>query len=276
MSFPPHSLAGLEGRVAIVTGGNHGIGAATSRLLASQGTAVVVAYLRLGAEFGTHPAADERRRDADDVVSTIWGAGGSAVAIEADLREESAYIEIFNAAEEQFGPVEILVNNASAWSWGGSDTFKSTSEDRLGRPLRRVSPSSVDQVLGVDTKAAALLISEFARRHAERQASWGRIIGLTSGGPGGFPEEVSYGAAKAALENYTMSASRELGDLGITADIVYPPVTDTGWVTDQVRVAVEASSEHFHVADPEDVAEVIAFLASDHGRMITGSIVHMR
>ena len=78
------------------------------------------------------------------------------------------------------------------------------------------------------------------------------------------------------LENYTMSASRELSDLGITANIVYPPVTDTGWVTDQVRTAVETSSEHVHVAEPDDVAEVIAFLASEHARMITGNVVHMR
>jgi 3-oxoacyl-[acyl-carrier protein] reductase len=87
---------------------------------------------------------------------------------------------------------------------------------------------------------------------------------------------VSYGAAKAALENLTMSAARELGSLGITANIVYPPVTDTGWVTDQVRATVASSSEHFHIAQPEDVAEVIAFLASDHARLISGSIVRMR
>lgn len=59
----------------------------------------------------------------------------------------------------------------------------------------------------------------------------GRIVGMSSGGPDAFPEEVSYGAAKAALENYTMSAAYELADLGITANIVHPPVTDTGWIT---------------------------------------------
>jgi 3-oxoacyl-[acyl-carrier protein] reductase len=276
MSFLPRSLDGLNARVAIVTGANHGIGAATTRALAAQGTAVVAAYLRLGSEFGTHPAADERRYSADDVVAAVRSDGGSAVAVEADLRDETACIGLFDAAEAHFGPVEILVNNASAWSWGGADTFKAIEKDHLGRSLRRVTASSIDQVFGVDARAAALLISEFARRHTERGANWGRIIGLTSGGPGGFPEEVSYGAAKAALENLTMSAARELGDLGITANIVYPPVTDTGWVTDQVREDVRASSEHFHVAEPEDVAEIIAFLASDHGRMITGNVVHMR
>ncbi len=73
-----------------------------------------------------------------------------------------------------------------------------------------------------------------------------------------------------------MAAARELGSLGITVNVVYPPVTDTGWVTDEVRAAVESSTEHFHVALPEDVAEVITLLASDHARLITGSVVHMR
>ena len=81
--------------------------------------------------------------------------------------------------------------------------------------------------------AAALLISEFARRHIARGADWGRIIGLTSSGDLGFPEEVSYGAAKAAQVNYTMSAALELARYGITANMVHPPVTDTGWVTGQ-------------------------------------------
>jgi 3-oxoacyl-[acyl-carrier protein] reductase len=120
------------------------------------------------------------------------------------------------------------------------------------------------------------LIAEFARRHVDRQATWGRIIGLTSGGPLGFPTEVSYGAAKAALENYTMSAASELAPWGITANMVHPPVTDTGWVNDAVREVVEHSTELIHIADPEEVAAVIAFLASDHARLITANIVHLR
>ena len=90
-----------------------------------------------------------------------------------------------------------------------------------------LSASTHDQVFSVDARGGALLIAEFARRHVSRKANWGRIIGLTSGGPLGFPTEVSYGAAKSALENYTMSAAFELAKFGITSNIVYPPVTDT-------------------------------------------------
>jgi 3-oxoacyl-[acyl-carrier protein] reductase len=87
---------------------------------------------------------------------------------------------------------------------------------------------------------------------------------------------VSYGAAKAALENYTMAASTELAPYGITANIVHPPVTDTGWITDEVRQAVRHSTELHHVATPDEVAEVIAWLCSDAARLVTGCRLHLR
>jgi len=115
-----------------------------------------------------------------------------------------------------------------------------------------------------------------ARRHAARGATWGRIIGLTSGGTLGFPEEVSYGAAKAAQENYTMSAAAELAPLGITANMVHPPVTDTGWVTDGVREFVAGSRHLTHVATPDEVAQVIAYLASEAAGLVSGNVIHLR
>jgi len=128
----------------------------------------------------------------------------------------------------------------------------------------------------VDARGSVLLIAEFADRQAARGSNWGRIVGLTSGGPMGFPDEVSYGAAKAALENYTMSAAFELATLGITANIVHPPVNDTGWVTAEVRQHVGERADLIHIASPEEVAEVIAFLVSDEARLITGNRIHLR
>jgi NADP-dependent 3-hydroxy acid dehydrogenase YdfG len=179
----------------------------------------------------------------------------------------------FDLAEAELGPVDILVNNATGWL---ADTFTVETRDRLGRNLVRVSPETFEQQFSVDARGTATLIAEFARRHAEREADWGRIIGLTSGGPSGFPGEVSYGAAKAALENYTMSAAFELAHLGITANIVYPPVTDTGWVTDEVRRLVEERSDLIHIVDPDEVARVIAYLVSNEARLITGNVVRLR
>lgn len=263
-------------RVALVTGANHGIGAATARALARRGAAVLVAYWRL--DDPPDPGTPERYREARasaaaDVVASIVAAGGTALAVEADLADSATAETLFDQAEAAFGPVEILVNNASGWT---ADTFRDLRSDRLGRNVQPLSAETFDRVVAVDARGAALLIAEFARRHISRGATWGRIVGLTSGGPLGFPEEVSYGAAKAAQENLTMSAAFELAELGVTANIVYPPVTDTGWVTDTVRDGVARSSEHFHIATPEEVAEVIAWLASDEGRLVTANVIRLR
>jgi len=139
---------------------------------------------------------------------------------------------LFDFVESELGPVDILINNASGWL---ADTFVPAEPDRFNRNTAGVSAETFDRQFAVDARASAALIAEFARRHVARHAKWGRIIGLTSGGLNGFPGEVSYGAAKAALENYTMSAAYELAGLGITANIVHPPVTDTGWITEDVR-----------------------------------------
>jgi 3-oxoacyl-[acyl-carrier protein] reductase len=165
------------------------------------------------------------------------------------------------------------VNNASGWV---ADTFLPDESDRLGRSIVRVSAESFDRVFGVDARGAALLIAEFARRYIRRDATWGRIVGLTSGGSDGFPGEVSYGAAKAAQENLTMSAAFELASRGVTANVLHPPITDTGWITPAVVRAVEESTDLFHVASPEEVARVIVFLVSDEARLITGNVVRLR
>jgi len=266
----------MVGHAAIVTGANHGIGAATAQALARRGCAVLCTFLRVSdpADPGTPQAHREHReRDAAAVVARIRDDGGLAAAVEADLSDPATPARLLDAAEEQFGPVDILVNNASGWL---ADTFAATATDRLGRSLQPVTASTWTRQFSVDAMGAALMISEFARRHIARQATWGRIIGLTSGGDLGFPEEVSYGAAKAAQVNYTMSAAVELAPFGVTANMVHPPVTDTGWVTDAVRQQVAASRSLVHIASPDEVAEVIAYLASDGAALITGNVITLR
>jgi 3-oxoacyl-[acyl-carrier protein] reductase len=244
-------------------------------VFAAAGASVLLTYLRLHVQPDESvPAqAEGRSSHADDVVRRIVEDGGRAASIEVDLAEDENHGALFDVAEERFGPVDILVNNASGWR---ADSFSPEPRDRLGRPLERVSPVTVDQVFAIDARAPALLIAEFARRHVARNATWGRIVGLTSGGPLGFPEEVSYGAAKAAQVNFTMSAAFELADHGVTANIVHPPVTDTGWITSDVERHVEESPDLFRIAAPEEVANVIAFLVSDQAALITANVVQLR
>jgi 3-oxoacyl-[acyl-carrier protein] reductase len=270
------SSVNLQGHVALVTGANHGIGAATARTLAACGAAVVVSFLRIP-DPGDADVPELYRRnramDAERVLTAIGGQGGRAVAVEADLTEPGTAGCLFDSAESAFGPVDILINNATGWV---ADTFAATPTGRFGHQQVRVSAGTIDAQFAVDARGSALLIAEFARRHAARGATWGRILGLTSGGPTGFPDEVSYGAAKAALENYTMSAAFELAPLGITANVVQPPVTDTGWVTDAVRRHVDERPDLIHIVSPDDVAHVIAYLVSDAARLITGNKIHLR
>lgn len=264
----------LSGHVAIVTGANHGIGAATAQALAGCGAAVMVSFMRTPEpEDFPEPLRTHHARNADEVLAAIRARGGRAAALEADLREPQAPERLFDFAEAELGPVDILINNASGWI---ADTFGGATRHAAGPETARVSAATHDQVFSVDARGGALMIAEFARRHMERQADWGRIVGLTSGGPFGFPGEVSYGAAKAALENYTMAAAFELARFGVTANIVYPPVTDTGWVNDAIREQVRRSSSLIHVARPDEVAEVIAFLCSEQARLVTANIVHLR
>jgi 3-oxoacyl-[acyl-carrier protein] reductase len=270
------ALYDLKGHVAVVTGANHGIGAATAKALAECGARVLISYLRVSdpADSGV-PETYRRNRaeNADDVVASIRSAGGQAVALEADLGDPTTPARLFDLAESELGSVDVLINNATGWV---ADTFVDQEQNEFGFKLARLSAETHDRQFSVDARGSALMISEFARRHIERKAAWGRIIGLTSGGPLGYPGEVSYGAAKAALENYTLSAAFELAPFGVTANIVHPPVTDTGWVTDEVREHVKQRSDLLHIVKPREVAEVIVYLCSEHARLITANRLHLR
>ena len=272
----PLAYVDLTDHVAIVTGANHGIGAATARTFADCGAAVLITYLRFAEEGDSGiPEAYRRSRasNAESVLSAIRASGGQATAVESDLADPETPRRLFDIAEAELGPVDILVNNATGWL---PDTFTAETQDDYGRRLRQVSADTFERQFSVDARGAATLIAEFAKRHAARGAAWGRIIGLSSGGPGGFPGEVSYGAAKAALESYTISAAFELAHLGITANVVCPPVTDTSWVTEEVRRNVRNRPDLIHIAKPQEVAHVVAYLASDKARLVTGNVVQLR
>jgi 3-oxoacyl-[acyl-carrier protein] reductase len=154
----------LQGHVALVTGANHGIGAATARTLAACGAAVVVSYLRIpDPGDGDVPELYRRNRamDAEQVLIAIGEQGGRAVAVEADLTQPGTSARLFDAAESAFGPVDILINNATGWV---ADTFWVTPAGRFRYQRVRVSVETIDAQFAVDARGSALLIAEFARR----------------------------------------------------------------------------------------------------------------
>jgi 3-oxoacyl-[acyl-carrier protein] reductase len=173
--------------VAIVTGANHGIGAATAKRLAASGVSVVVTSWRVPVDDNTGTPAQynvNRLRVADETVDEISREGGSAAAIEADLLQPQSPARIFDLAEATFGPVDILVNNATGWACG--DSFVPGRLDGAGRTMAVITADVFDRTFGVDAKASALLMAEFSRRLLARGGNWGRIPHL--GRPARLPE----------------------------------------------------------------------------------------
>lgn len=263
----------LARQVALVTGANHGIGAATAVELAGLGADVAITYLRTGDPDRSDDYNTARAADGSETRAQVEAVGRRALAVEADLSDSAVPARLFDQIEADLGPVSILVHNASGWR---KDSFAPSRSDVVGRTSQMVDVASIDGQMQVDARAGALLMAEFITRHRQRDSTWGRIVTLTSGEGRQFPGEVSYGAAKAALISYTLSAAAEMAGDGVTANVVYPPVTDTGWITPDVREFVAKDFDHHHIAEPAEVAEVIGWLCGRAGRIVTGNIIRLR
>ncbi|MFJ4190839.1 3-oxoacyl-ACP reductase family protein [Kitasatospora sp. NPDC089509] len=233
----------LAGKVALVTGGSRGIGAAVAKRLAAEGAAVALTYVR---------AEDQART----VVKEIEEAGGRAVAIHADLVEADSAARAVEETVRQLGGIDVLVNNAGFLTYG---------------PLAEVSVEEIDRVLAVDVRSV-LLASRAAARH---MGEGGRIISIGSCFNGRVPGAnfVLQATAKTALTGLTKGLARELGPRGITATIVDPGPIDTdmnpadGDSADFQRSLT--ALDRFGAA--EDIASAVAFLAGPGGRYVTGT-----
>lgn len=280
----------LDGKTAIVTGGNnpHGTGAAIAKALAAQGCKVLIHFYRPpftqqtpdGDEFGMDYYHRMQTHSAQEVVDQITADGGTAACWEADLADPSVPAALFAQAAAAFGPVHVLVHNA-AFSTG--DTLlpgHSTEEgDRalggLGVAQSTITAESHDQHFAVNSRATALLITEFARRHIQRGADWGRIITISTDGSPGFAGEVSYGASKHALESISRAAAKELGAYGITVNIASLGPIQTGWMSSELEALSAKNIPLGRVGTPEDVADAVVLLASEQARWITGQLIHI-
>jgi 3-oxoacyl-[acyl-carrier protein] reductase len=265
----------LRGKVVLVTGANNplGIGAATARAFAGQGAKVFITYLRLAPEAyrisqeeagqATTPGMPlyhaQRARPADAVVEEIRSAGGQVAAREADLTDPAMIHQLFDWVAAAFGPVDVLVNNAAHYE--DPDTIFTTSAE------------SIDRTFAVNARTTVLMIAEYVRRYQQRNGQWGRIVNLSTDAAQTFAGQIAYGASKAAVEAFTRSIAIEVGPLGITVNTVAPGPVQTGYIAREVEEREIARIPLGRIGRPEDIADVIVFLASEQARWLTGNVL---
>jgi 3-oxoacyl-[acyl-carrier protein] reductase len=287
------TTTGLQDKIALVTGANHGIGAATALALAREGAKVFIHYLRLSPlEYGgiSQEEVDEATesgrgfyfgrlsQSAEKVIKAIRDLGGECESWESDLADPENVLQLFEKAEERFDQVDIVVNNAAH---DRPDTFIPQSELEkdplfLGEyPMRTISAESHDEHFAVNTRAVVLMMEEFTRRHIARKSRWGRIINISTDGAYAHASNVSYGASKFAVESYSRAAASELGPFGITINVISPGAVQTGWMTPELEKAIAESYPLRRVGKPGDIANAVIFFASEQADWITGQILHV-
>jgi 3-oxoacyl-[acyl-carrier protein] reductase len=250
---------GLHERIAIVTGASRskGICAAVCRALAGDGADIFFTHWR--SFDSTLPEGVEKDGTAR-LQYEIQELGVRCESLEIDLSEIDAPKRILVEVEGKLGSSSILVNNAAYSTRDGFEVLDA---------------ATFDAHYAVNMRGTFLLTVEFARRLSSK--SGGRIINLTSGqSVAPMPGELAYVATKGAIEAFTVSLSAELASLGIPVNAVDPGATDSGWMTEEIRQELLPRFPMGRIGQPEDVARLIAFLASDEATWITGQVIHSR
>ncbi len=241
-------------RVAVVTGAARGIGAGTARRLAADGFAVAVLDLKEG--------------DSGATVDAIRQAGGTALAVGADVSDADQVKAAVDRIAEQLGGPAVLVNNAGV------------IRDNM---LFKMSDDDWDTVLGIHLRGS-FLMSRACQKYMVN-AKWGRIVNLSSSSALGNRGQANYSAAKAGLQGFTKTLAIELGQFGITANAVAPGfiATDMTAATaarmgigfEDFQKAAAASIPVRRVGTPDDVAHVISFLVSEGAGFVSGQVIYV-
>lgn len=249
-----HPATTTEGnQVALVTGVGRriGIGAAVAEQLARDGFDIGFTYWTPYDDrmpWGSDP------QTAAVLTQRFGDAGIRSVAVEADLEDPATPAAVFDTVESSLGPVSVLV--LCHCESVDSDIADTTVE-------------SFDRHFAVNARASWLIIREFGRRYQSPYGS-GRVVALTSDHTAG---NLPYGASKGALDRITLAAGRELAHLGITANVINPGATDTGWMNPQLRADVVDRTPRARIGTPADVANLVSFLCSESGGWVNGQLL---
>jgi|SRR5579863_2301516 len=237
----------LSGKVAVVTGSSQGIGLATAERLAKAGADIVINYR-------SKPDAGARAK------TRIESLGRRCIAIQADVSKEEDVTRLFAEANQELGPVTILINNAG------------TTRDKL---ILQMSLQDFEHIIDANLRSAFLCTKAVLR--SMMKARWGRIVNISSvAGLLGSAGQANYAASKAAIMALTMSTAREMASRNITANAIAPgyiPTELTATLTDQQRKYIMDSTPLGRFGSTEDIAAAIAFLCSPESSFITGQIL---
>jgi 3-oxoacyl-[acyl-carrier protein] reductase len=247
-------MPGVQNRVALVTGAAQGIGAAIARRLAGDGARVGVLDLQQDA--------------AQKVADEITGAGGSAIALGADVSKRDQVQAAVDTLVGEYGGLHILVNNAGVL------------RDNL---LFKMSDDDWTVVMEVHLRGA-FLCSHIAQKHMV-EAKYGRIISMSSTSALGNRGQANYATAKAGLQGFTKTLAIELGPFGITANAIAPGFIETamtkataeriGTTIDAMRENVASTIPVRRGGVPEDVANTVAFFAGEEAGYVTGQVIYV-
>jgi 3-oxoacyl-[acyl-carrier protein] reductase len=238
----------ISGRVALVTGASQGIGRSCALKLASTGAAVALAA--------------RSQEKLDELVREISAAGGKAAAFRVDVSDEAQIKSACKAAITQFGKIDILVNNAGI------------TRDQL---VMRMKRADWDAVLSTNLTSAYLSIQQVIGSMLKQR--WGRIINIASVfGQMGQAGQANYAASKAGLIGLTMAIAREVGSRTITCNAVAPGLIETAMTDglgDEFKQNAVKQIPLGRVGSPEDVANAVAYLASEEASYITGHVLNV-